>query len=156
MYTSLYTSSNTIVKKCWIDSCRIHPQHFKIHFYYFLAKLSLVRAMFLIRYNIKILIFSGNLSFQMGWLHSTTFGAANTLKCPCCCKDHRNVSLCPVSWILISLATSWCHEIKLWPTNKRLKDTFNGFDLNTMATVALFFRTMLYRSGYKYFKSSIF
>jgi hypothetical protein len=82
-----------------MDSFKLLPQHFKLPFQCFLARLSLVRAMFLIKYHINILIFKGNFSFQMGKFCRTVCGALKTLYIDrtvnllCFCKDQNNVSL---------------------------------------------------------------
>jgi hypothetical protein len=48
-----------------MDSSILQKQHFKLYFHYFFARLSLVRATPLIKYQMKILTFNGNFSFQI-------------------------------------------------------------------------------------------
>jgi hypothetical protein len=43
-------------KWCWMDSSRLHPQHVKMPFHCFFAKLSFVRALFLVRYHIFLTV----------------------------------------------------------------------------------------------------
>jgi hypothetical protein len=65
-----------------------------------------------------------------------------------CFRDQINRSLWFVNWTLTSLSTKWCQACKLLPAKDLLKATFKGFDLKTVATVALFFCTILYKDGY--------
>jgi hypothetical protein len=48
-----------------MNSSILQKQHFKLLFYRLFAKLYLINATLLIKYQIKTLTFSGNLSFQM-------------------------------------------------------------------------------------------
>jgi hypothetical protein len=62
-----------------MDSSRLHPQHVKLPFHCYFAKLSFVIKIFLVRYHITICIFKGSLSLQIGWSRIGTFGAAMAL-----------------------------------------------------------------------------
>ena len=106
-------------KWCCIVSLRLQQQHFKLPFHRRLIKLSLVRVTPLIKYHIKILILSGNFSFQIVWLCGIILVVVialyidRTEKNMFCCRDHTKLSLWSYSWISITLATSWCHENKI-------------------------------------------
>jgi hypothetical protein len=133
-----------------MNSSRLQKQHFKLPFHHFFAKLSLVNATPLIKYQINFFTFMGNLSFQMIWLWGIPLGTTNTLyiewivNFPSCCTTHLNLYFWPVSWTSLSIATIVCQAIRLLPTKYRLKETFNESVLSTYATVALFFLTISY------------
>ena len=137
-------------KICWM----VYPDY-KNNTLYFPSIVDELDYLWLVcKYQIQILIFKGILNFQINFLRSVGRWAINvlyidwTVKWPFCVRDQKIVSLWSVNWTFAILATKLCQACKLLPTKDLRKATFNGFDQRTIATVALFFRTMLYMDGY--------
>lgn len=141
-------------KKRWLmDSIELQKLQYLLPFQFLLTRLSFVKITPFFKYHMKILIFNGSLNCQISCVTLILVLTRRlymdlTENTPFLWRDHTNIFLPSWRFTCTILVTRSCHSKSLAPTKDLLKDILSGDVLKTSATVACFFRTMLYKFGY--------
>jgi hypothetical protein len=110
------------------------------------------------RYHRKILIFNGNLSFQIVESSLTLLSKINAMyielteNMPFWCSPHINLSSASVNLVLATRATRLYQPLRLLPSKPLLNDIFSGMVLNMDATEMCFFLVIAKMEGYNSFR----
>jgi hypothetical protein len=131
----------TLKNRCWIVSKLLQKQY-----------LSLVSITSFLRNQRKILILIGNLKRQISCVTLMSLVMRYlyidlTVKLSLLLKVHVAVSFPTCRFTFAIVAIRLFHSNNLFPISDLLKETLRGVVLNTLATVACFLWTMLYKFG---------
>jgi hypothetical protein len=115
---------------CWIVSCYVQKQHLVHSFYCLFTKLSLLNTTPFLRYQRKILIFRGILTFHVQQLTGVPDFKTRSLYMFLTEKFllavHLKESLWSLRCTLRTLSTRWSQFSELSPTKARLKENLVG------------------------------